>query len=66
MIDQFKAGKCLHAALTDNLVLIDNMEKGRPWATPDNSDGTNPEAQAESRCQTLGVARAGWDVGAWD
>ena len=34
MIDQFKAGKCLHAASTDSLVLIDNRKKGRPPGNP--------------------------------
>ena len=34
MTDQFEAGKCLHAASTDNLVLIGNGQKGRPPGNP--------------------------------
>ena len=58
MTDQFKAGRCPHAASTDNLVLIDNRQNGRPPGQPlDNSDGINIGIQAESRCKTPGAAR---------
>ena len=60
MIDQFKAGKCHHAASTDNLVLIDNGKRAGPGQPSDNSDGTNPRTRAESRCKPPG------DVGAWN
>ena len=68
MVDQFEAEKCLHAALTDSLVLtiIDNRSdpKAAPRATPGQFRWANPGTRAESRCKTPGVARG--DAGAWN
>ena len=65
MIDQFEAKKCLHAASTDNLLLMIIDNRPTPGQPLGNSDGTNPGTQTGSRCKTPGVAR-GWDVGAWN
>ena len=46
----------LSTILYHSKVLIDNILNGR-WATPDNSDGTNPGTRAESRCKTPGMPR---------
>ena len=63
LIDQFEAEKYLHAASTDNLVLMIIDKRPDPRATtgqpPGNSDGTNPETRAESRCKTPVVAQGG-------
>ena len=59
MIDQFQAEKCLHAASTDNLVLMIMDKRADSKQPPDNSDGTNPGTRAESRCKTPEVAREG-------
>ena len=42
------------------LVIINNSP------TPGNSDGTNPGAQAESRCKQLPPGLPGGDVGTWN
>ena len=65
MVDQFKAEKCLHAASTDNLVLMITDNRSYPRAAPrqplgqppGNSDGTNPGTRAESRCKPRGLPR---------
>ena len=61
---------CVHAASTDNLVLmiIENRSvlmtvenRSDPGQPPGNSDGTNPGTWAEKKCKSPGVARK--DVG---
>ena len=61
MVDQSEAEKCLHAASTDNLVLMTIDNRSAPRQPPGNSDGTNPWTRAESRCKFPGVTRG--DVG---
>ena len=42
MVHKFEAEKCLHAALTGNLVLRQYVISSAPGEPPGNSDGTNP------------------------
>ena len=51
MIDQFEAEKWLHAASTDNLVLMIIDE----WPYP--QVGTNLGTRSKSRCKIPGIAR---------
>ena len=54
-----EAEKCLHAALTGNLVLRHYVISSTPGGPPGNSDGTNPGTRAESWGKLPGVAGAG-------
>ena len=51
MVDQSEIDKCLHAASTDNLILmiIDIHVGPTAGQPPGNSDGTNPGTWAESK-----------------
>ena len=67
MVDQFEIDKCLHAASTDNLILmiIDIYVGPTPGQTPGSSDGTNPGTWVERRCNT--VCEGCWgNVGTWN
>ena len=59
MVDQFEVEKCLHAASTDNLILMIIDKRSDPRA----SDGTNPGIRAESRCKTPGVSQGTLGLG---
>ena len=63
MVDQFEAGKCLHTAFNycqlGTLIHIIDLTPGQPLS---NSNGTNPGAQAESRCKSPGLPRGCWEL----
>ena len=62
MVHQFEAEKCLHAALTGNLVLGHYVIGSTPEGPPGNSDGTNPGTRAESWGNPRGLPGGG---GCW-
>ena len=60
MIGQFEAEKCLHAASTDNLVLIIIDNRPNPRATQ------MIQIPGPGRCKTLGGLLGGLDICAWN
>ena len=61
MTYQFEAEKCIHAASTDNLVLMKIGKGPTPERPSGNSDGTDPGTRAESRCKPRRLP--GWGGG---